>query len=223
MADNGQNTEDVYERVRSAILDGQLAPGAVMSQVALAAGPRDQPDAVARGAADAPERGARRGRAEPPRPGRSDDGARPRGAVRDARHARGGGAAPVGAADDLRGSRAARGTHGGDGALRRREGLPALGPPAPAVPPRLDRARRRAGQLRARADVRPRRAVPALAHRPRRRPRGRRPVIARSSMPARPGTATAAPAGWLRIWPGPGSRSPSCSIRGTSRRCSSSR
>jgi GntR family transcriptional regulator, rspAB operon transcriptional repressor len=36
MADNGQNTEDVYERVRSAILDGQLAPGAVMSQVALA-------------------------------------------------------------------------------------------------------------------------------------------------------------------------------------------
>ncbi len=36
MADNGQNTEDVYERVRTAILDGQLAPGAVMSQVALA-------------------------------------------------------------------------------------------------------------------------------------------------------------------------------------------
>ena len=36
MADNGQNTEDVYERVRNAILDGQLAPGAVMSQVALA-------------------------------------------------------------------------------------------------------------------------------------------------------------------------------------------
>ena len=36
MAENGQNTEDVYERVRGAILDGQLAPGAVMSQVALA-------------------------------------------------------------------------------------------------------------------------------------------------------------------------------------------
>jgi GntR family transcriptional regulator, rspAB operon transcriptional repressor len=36
MPDNGQNTEDVYERVRNAILDGQLAPGAVMSQVALA-------------------------------------------------------------------------------------------------------------------------------------------------------------------------------------------
>ena len=36
MADNGQNTEDVYERVRNAILDGELAPGAVMSQVALA-------------------------------------------------------------------------------------------------------------------------------------------------------------------------------------------
>jgi GntR family transcriptional regulator, rspAB operon transcriptional repressor len=36
MADNGQNSEDVYERVRGAILDGELAPGAVMSQVALA-------------------------------------------------------------------------------------------------------------------------------------------------------------------------------------------
>jgi DNA-binding GntR family transcriptional regulator len=36
VADNGQNTEDVYERVRAAILDGELAPGAVMSQVALA-------------------------------------------------------------------------------------------------------------------------------------------------------------------------------------------
>ena len=33
---NGQNTEDVYERVRNAILDGDLAPGAVVSQVALA-------------------------------------------------------------------------------------------------------------------------------------------------------------------------------------------
>lgn len=36
MPDNGQSTEDVYERVRAAILDGQLAPGALMSQVALA-------------------------------------------------------------------------------------------------------------------------------------------------------------------------------------------
>jgi DNA-binding GntR family transcriptional regulator len=36
MTDNGQNTDDVYERVRNAILDGELAPGAVMSQVALA-------------------------------------------------------------------------------------------------------------------------------------------------------------------------------------------
>jgi DNA-binding GntR family transcriptional regulator len=36
MGANGQNTEDVYERVRNAILDGGLAPGAVMSQVALA-------------------------------------------------------------------------------------------------------------------------------------------------------------------------------------------
>ncbi len=36
MAENGQSTDDVYERVRSAILDGLLAPGAVMSQVALA-------------------------------------------------------------------------------------------------------------------------------------------------------------------------------------------
>jgi GntR family transcriptional regulator, rspAB operon transcriptional repressor len=36
MPDNGQNTDDVYERVRAAILDGDLAPGAVMSQVALA-------------------------------------------------------------------------------------------------------------------------------------------------------------------------------------------
>lgn len=36
MAENGQNTEDVYERVRAAILDGDLAAGSVMSQVALA-------------------------------------------------------------------------------------------------------------------------------------------------------------------------------------------
>lgn len=36
MSANGQGTEDVYERVRAAILDGELAPGAVMSQVALA-------------------------------------------------------------------------------------------------------------------------------------------------------------------------------------------
>ncbi|MFZ0090918.1 MAG: GntR family transcriptional regulator [Solirubrobacteraceae bacterium] len=36
MSVNGQNTEDVYERIRGAILDGELAPGAVMSQVALA-------------------------------------------------------------------------------------------------------------------------------------------------------------------------------------------
>ncbi len=34
--ENGQNTEDVYARVRGAILDGELAPGTVMSQVALA-------------------------------------------------------------------------------------------------------------------------------------------------------------------------------------------
>ncbi|MGH2914820.1 MAG: GntR family transcriptional regulator [Solirubrobacteraceae bacterium] len=33
---NGQSTEDVYERVRNAILDGELAAGGVMSQVALA-------------------------------------------------------------------------------------------------------------------------------------------------------------------------------------------
>ena len=36
MAVNGQSTEDVYDRVRLAILDGELAPGTVMSQVALA-------------------------------------------------------------------------------------------------------------------------------------------------------------------------------------------
>jgi DNA-binding GntR family transcriptional regulator len=36
MAENRQSTDDVYERVRAAILDGDLAPGAVMSQVALA-------------------------------------------------------------------------------------------------------------------------------------------------------------------------------------------
>lgn len=36
MSANGQGTEDVYERVRAAILDGELAAGAVMSQVALA-------------------------------------------------------------------------------------------------------------------------------------------------------------------------------------------
>ena len=167
MADNGQNTEDVYERVRNAILDGQLAPGAVMSQVALA-----QDLGISR----TPLREALRMlqseglvEGEPNRRVRVAPmtAARPRGAVRDARHARGGGAAPVGAADDLRGSGAARGAHGRDGALRRREGLPALEPPAPAVSPRLDRPRRRAGQLRARADVRPRRALPAAAHRPR--------------------------------------------------------
>ena len=33
---NGQNTDDIYARIRSAILDGELAAGAVMSQVALA-------------------------------------------------------------------------------------------------------------------------------------------------------------------------------------------
>lgn len=36
MPDNAQQTDDVYERVRSAILEGTLAPGSVMSQVALA-------------------------------------------------------------------------------------------------------------------------------------------------------------------------------------------
>jgi GntR family transcriptional regulator, rspAB operon transcriptional repressor len=36
MPENGQSSEDVYERLRAAILDGELAPGAVMSQVALA-------------------------------------------------------------------------------------------------------------------------------------------------------------------------------------------
>ena len=36
MRENGQNTEDVYERVLNAILDGELAAGALMSQVALA-------------------------------------------------------------------------------------------------------------------------------------------------------------------------------------------
>jgi GntR family transcriptional regulator, rspAB operon transcriptional repressor len=33
---NGRNTEAVYERVREAILEGEIAPGATMSQVALA-------------------------------------------------------------------------------------------------------------------------------------------------------------------------------------------
>lgn len=36
MTRTSPNTEDVYERVRTAILDGEFAPGAVMSQVALA-------------------------------------------------------------------------------------------------------------------------------------------------------------------------------------------
>lgn len=37
MSENGkQSSEQVYERVREAILDGVLAPGTVMSQVALA-------------------------------------------------------------------------------------------------------------------------------------------------------------------------------------------
>ena len=36
MLENGQNSEDVYDRVRTAILEGELAPGSVMSQVALA-------------------------------------------------------------------------------------------------------------------------------------------------------------------------------------------
>src|SRR5579885_1654687 len=36
LSDNGQNSDDVYARVREAILDGELAPGTVMSQVALA-------------------------------------------------------------------------------------------------------------------------------------------------------------------------------------------
>jgi GntR family transcriptional regulator, rspAB operon transcriptional repressor len=36
MPEDGQSTEGVYEQVRNAILEGALAPGAVMSQVALA-------------------------------------------------------------------------------------------------------------------------------------------------------------------------------------------
>lgn len=36
MEDGRQSSEQVYERVREAILDGELAPGTVMSQVALA-------------------------------------------------------------------------------------------------------------------------------------------------------------------------------------------
>lgn len=36
MNENGENAEDVYDRVRTAILNSELAPGAVMSQVALA-------------------------------------------------------------------------------------------------------------------------------------------------------------------------------------------
>jgi DNA-binding GntR family transcriptional regulator len=36
MSETAQSTEDVYERVRNAILHGDLAPGSVMSQVALA-------------------------------------------------------------------------------------------------------------------------------------------------------------------------------------------
>ena len=221
MADNGQNTEDVYERVRNAILDGRARARSGDVAGRAGPGPRDQPDPAARGAPDAAERGSRRGRAEPPRPGGSDDRRRPRGAVRHAHHARGGGAAPVGAADDVRGSRAARGTHGRDGALRRGEGLPALEPPARAVSPWPDRSRRRAGQLRARADVRPRRALPPAAHRPRPDRVGDRAITARSSTPARPGTGTGAPACWPRIWRGPGSRSPSCSTRTTARSCSS--
>ena len=34
--DGSQSSEDAYERVRTAILDGELAPGTLMSQVALA-------------------------------------------------------------------------------------------------------------------------------------------------------------------------------------------
>jgi DNA-binding GntR family transcriptional regulator len=36
LTDHTQSTEEAYERVRTAILDGELAPGTVMSQVALA-------------------------------------------------------------------------------------------------------------------------------------------------------------------------------------------
>jgi DNA-binding GntR family transcriptional regulator len=36
VSSNGRNTEAVYDRVREAILEGEIAPGATMSQVALA-------------------------------------------------------------------------------------------------------------------------------------------------------------------------------------------
>ena len=84
-----------------------------------------------------------------------------------------------------------------------------------------DRARRRAGQLRARADVRPRRALPPAAHRPRpdRVGDGRAPRDPRCLQGRRPGRERG-PAG-LASGAGPGSRSPSCSTRITARSCSS--
>ena len=101
MPANGQNTEDVYERVRTAILDGQLAPGAVMSQVALA-------DEL--GISRTPLREALRMlqseglvEGEPNRRVRVAPmtAPRPRRAVRHARHPGGRGAPAVGPADDL--------------------------------------------------------------------------------------------------------------------------
>ena len=141
---NGLGTEAVYQRVREAILEGEIAPGSTMSQVALAdeLGISRTPLREAlrmlqsEGLVDA-ERN-RRVRVAPV------SAARPRGALRHAGHARGRGDPARRPADDGRGPRAPGGLDRRDGALRAGAGLPPLDRPAPGVPPRAHRTRGRA-------------------------------------------------------------------------------
>ena len=191
MSENGQNTEDVYERVRNAILDGEPRAGGGDVAGRPGRGNGNQPHATAGGAADAPERGAGRGRAQPPRAGGTDVDRRPRAAVRDAGDARGRGAAPVGPADDreddlarLEGHMAEMAHYARIKDYRRWDGT------AQPVPPRPDRARRPACQRHAGPTVRPCRALSPTAHRPRPDRLGDRQSPRRSSTPSRRRTAT---------------------------------
>ena len=220
LGDNGQNTDDVYARVREAILDGELAPGAVMSQVALA---------EELGISRTPLREALR-MLQSERLVEAEPNRRVR-------------VAPMSAADleELCIARISL------EAEAMRLSVPRLTPenlarlegymaemahyaaakdyrrwtvPHQQLPPRAHRARRRADQRPARAAVRPRGALPAAAHRPRphilghgRAPRD--PRCLRGGRPRPQRGAAGEPPGADRR-----SRWPSCSSPTTSpRRC----
>jgi hypothetical protein len=166
LGDNGQNTDDVYARVREAILDGELGPGAVMSQVALAG---------ELGISRTPLREALR-MLQPERLVEAEPNRRVR-------------VAPMSAADleELCIARIAleaeamrlsvprltpenlarlEGYMAETAHYARRQGLPALAGSAPQVSSSADRASGRPHQRPGRAAVRPRRALPPAAHRP---------------------------------------------------------